>query len=184
MREIPIIIIIISITLMIVGSIGLAIFTKKPMLPPHAERAEGFRASGPIQAELPAATQSSFIPQDSAAATTANPELAKPTITDFVDSRDSFKYFLDIYSPEAAAGAGVGSKAISEMLMKAPRALQKIEEFILRPETIPSAEVIEEAAEARRLADKIRRVGPMDPVDVGWERPGCISYRNDNLLSM
>jgi hypothetical protein len=94
---------------------------------------------------------------------------------------------LDIYSPEAAAGANLGStkkSAIADMLLTAPRALQNIEDFILRPETIPSAEVIEQAAEARRLADAMRRVGPMDPVDVGWERPGCISYRNDNLLSM
>jgi hypothetical protein len=70
------------------------------------------------------------------------------------------------------------------MLLKAPRALQKIEDFILRPETIPSAEVIEDAKEARRLADAMRRVGPAAAVDVGWERPGCISYRDDNLLSM
>ena len=151
-------------------------------LPAGAE--EGFRAEGPIQGELPMAAQSSFISTDSAAATTANPELAKPSMSDFIDSRHSFYYFLDIYTPESAESSGIKSSTISDMLLKAPRALQKIEDYILSPETIPSAEVIEDAKEARLLADAMRRVGPASAMGVGWERPGCISYRDDNLLSM
>jgi hypothetical protein len=150
-----------------------------------SRQTEGFKAAiAPIQGQFPAAKQSSFIPSDSATATTANPQLAKPDIRDFVDARDTFQYFLDIYSPASARASGASLSAIDAMLRIAPAAQQAIQRYIEKPELIPSREVLHQAVEARSLADAMRRVGPADAFGVGWPRPGCISYRNDDLMAV
>lgn len=140
---------------------------------------EGY--AGPIQpiyGRLPMAAQTSFIPRDTAAATTVNPQLAKPDYRDFANARQSFRFFLEAYSPEAALGTGKqGTQGeIAAMLLDAPRFLQKIETYILKPEEVPSRDILERAIEAEALANAMRRVGPADPWSVGWERPGCSNF--------
>jgi hypothetical protein len=145
---------------------------------------EGYRGPvQPVEGELPMAVQASFIPRDSASATTANPELAKPDYREWANARQSFQFFLEAYSPEAAFGSGKGGE-VAAMLLDAPRFLQKIETYILKPEEVPSRDILERAVEAEVLANAMRRVGAADPWSVGWERPGCISYRNDDLMAM
>ncbi len=138
---------------------------------------EGYLSYGPVQpvqGELPEVVQASYIPRDVAAATTANPDLAKPEYRDWVDARDSFTYFLEIYSPAAAAESGADPAALQEMLLTAPLYIQQIHEYILKPEAVPSRDLLDRGFEAKQLADAVRRVGPADPYSVGWERPGCI----------
>jgi hypothetical protein len=148
---------------------------------------EGYQTQGPVQpvmGNLPKILQASYIPKDVASASTSNPDLAKPDYRDWVDARDSFTYFLEIYTPEAAATSGADPLALKSMLMNAPLYIRRIHEYILKPESIPSRDILEEAKEARQLADAVRRVGPADPYSVGWERPGCISHRNDDLMAV
>ena len=148
---------------------------------------EGYQTQGPVQpvmGNLPKILQASYIPKDVASATTSNPDLAKPDYRDWVDARDSFTYFLEIYTPEAAADSSADPLALKSMLMNAPLYIRRIHEYILKPESIPSRDILEEAKEARQLADAVRRVGPADPYSVGWERPGCISHRNDDLMAV
>ena len=149
------------------GSITLLLFVRA-----FTHAYEGFVAPvSPVQGELPAATQVSYIPRDSASATTANPQLAKPDYRDWADARESFQYFLEVYRP--------GEEA---MFLEAPVHLRAIEDYILNPESVPSRAILERAKEARRLADSMRRVGAADPWN-GWEQPSCISYGNDDLMA-
>ena len=141
---------------------------------------EGF-AIQPIQGEFPEALQASYIPRDSAGATTANPDVAKPDYRDWWDARDSFLYFLEIYSPASAAASGAD---VGPMLREAPQSIRTIDAYIQDPEAIPSRALLDRGKEARALADRMRRVGPADPWSVGWERPGCISHRNDDLMAI
>jgi hypothetical protein len=129
-------------------------------------------------AQLPTVSQASYIPRDSASATTTNPQLAKPDYRDWIDARDSFLYFLEIYSPATA------NEDANAMLRDVPALVKQIDAYILDPEAIPSRELLGRAAEARAVADSMRRVGPADAWSVGWERPGCISYRNDDLMAI
>ncbi len=146
-------------------------------------RPEGFAAPvSPVQGRLPEALQSSMIPRDSASATTANPQLAKPDYRDWTDARDSFGYFLEIYTPSAAEQSGK-SNDIAAMLLEVPKYIAQIEQFILKPEAVPSRDLLERGVEARELADSMRRVGPAEPYGVGWERPGPVSCNDDNLMA-
>ncbi len=152
-----------------------------------AMNTEGFLIA-PIQpkrGELPEATQSSYIPRDSASATTANPELAKPDYRDWVDARDSFTYFLEIYQPATAAESGADLSALQAMFLNAPLYIRRIHEYILNPEAIPSRDILEEGKIARQLADAIRRVGPADPNPLMGAPlyKGCLTYRNDDLMA-
>lgn len=148
-------------------------------------KTEGFLVAPvqPVMGELPEAVQASYIPRDSASATTANPELAKPDYRDWVDARDSFTYFLEIYTPTTAAESGADPAAIQSMFLNAPLYIRRIHEYILKPEAIPSRDILTEAKTARRLADAIRRVGPADPNPMGAPYKGCLSYRNDDLMA-
>lgn len=152
---------------------------------PMVSAVEGYVGPvAPLQAAFPVAVQASFIPRDSAAATTANPQLAKPDYRDWTDARDSFNYFLEIYSPATVRQVTDVPRAdIDAMFLEAPKYVRQIEDFILNPETTPSRDLLERGFEAQRLANAIRQVGPADPLSVGWERPGCISHVNDNLMA-
>jgi hypothetical protein len=140
----------------------------------------------PVMGTLPEAIQASYIPRDSASATTANPDLAKPDYRDWVDARDSFTYFLEIYTPETAADSGADPAALRAMFLNAPLYIRRIHEYILNPEAIPSRDILEEAKEARQLADAIRRVGPADPNPLLGAPlyKGCLSLRNDDLMAI
>jgi hypothetical protein len=116
----------------------------------------------PVQGQLPKATQISYIPRDSASATTVNPTLAKPDYREWANARQGFQFFLEAYTPEGALGSGKQGE-IAAMLLDAPRFLQKIEQFILNPEAIPSRDILERAIEAEALANAMRYVGPADP---------------------
>ncbi len=143
------------------------------------ERAEGFLAEPP-QAPLAQPKQISFISSDASTSTTANPFLAQPDYRDWWDARDSFRYFLDIYTPQKAELAGVSEKA-NRMLLQAPQALSLIQTYIRNPEAIPSRTILREGRQARSLANEIRRIGPMEPRDFNALAP--IQNRKDNLLA-
>ncbi len=139
----------------------------------------------PVQAQFPQAAQISMIPRDSASATTANPQLAKPDYRDWIDAREAFTYFLEIYRPATLPPVGDPDReAITAMFLAAPLYLKQIETYILKPEAVPSRDLLERAAEARRYANRIRQVVPAEPNTGDWERPGCISHIGDNLMAM
>lgn len=145
------------------------------------ETLEGFLVQ-PVQGELPEATQASMIPHASAGASTTNPQLAKPDYRDWVAARDSFQYFLDIYTPDTALISGQQHE-VAEMLLEAPRYLSLIKAYIRNPEAIPSRDLLDRGAEAQELADAMRRVGPAEPVGVCLDTPAIVSYRDDNLMA-
>lgn len=119
------------------------------------ENREGFAASF---GRVPFADQTSYIPTDVAGATTVDPTLAAPAMRDYVDALDSLRYFLKVYLPETAAAAGVPPDMGERMLLKSAAALATIKTYIDDPNLVRNRDVLETAAEARRLADRIRRV--------------------------
>lgn len=116
---------------------------------------EEFAAS---RGTVPTANQASYIPTDVAGATTIDPTLAAPAMRDYVDAMDSLRYFLKVYLPETGAAAGVSPEEGEAMLMKSMAALVTIKTYIDDPNLVRSRDVLETAAVARRLADRIRRV--------------------------
>jgi hypothetical protein len=144
---------------------------------------EGYQgARTTVQGQVPQPTQASYIPRDSASATTANPLLAKPDYRDWGQARDSFNYFLEIYSPQSA-DASFNRDDIKSMFLNVPYYLQQIEAYIQNPEATPSRDILERGAEAQELANSMRRVGNAGAWLSSYERPGCISYINDNLMA-
>jgi hypothetical protein len=147
------------------------------------ETEEGFAAS---MGTVPAAKQASMIPADVAGATTVNPDVAKPEFRDWVSAKDSFQYFLDVYSAAAARSTGASQAEIQATLRTAPVDLAAIETYILEPESVPSRDVLARGQVARRLADAMRRVGPMDPHMLGpQETPSTVvkGLANDDLMA-
>ncbi len=142
------------------------------------ERVEGL--TEPPQAPLAQPKQVSFISGDASTSTTANPFLAQPDYRDWWEARDSFRYFLDIYTPQKAKLAGVSDKA-NRMLLQAPQALSLIQAYIRNPDAIPSRTILREGRQARQIANEIRRIGPMQPNDFSAFAP--LRNRNDNLLA-
>lgn len=145
------------------------------------ETLEGFLVQ-PVQGELPEVQQASMIPRDSAGASTTNPQLAKPDYRDWVAARESFQYFLDIYTPDAALISG-RQHEVTEMLLEAPRYLSLIKGYIRNPEAVPSRDLLDRGAEAQELANAMRRVGPAEPTGVCLDTPALVLYSNDNLMS-
>ncbi len=143
-------------------------------------RMEGF-LSEPPQAPVPQPKQVSFISADASSSTTANPFLAQPDYRDWWNARDSFRYFLDIYSASKAKEAGIVEEA-NRMLLQAPQALALIQKYIRNPEEVPTRTVLRDGRIARKLADQMRRIGPMNPQYYG-EQSANISNRNDDLLA-
>ena len=141
-----------------------------------------------IQAPFPRIKQASFIPSDSATATTARPELAKPEMRDYVDAHDSFQYLLDAYSPQAVQSAGVKSRDVAEMIKQAILGIDKIKQYVIRPESVPSRDILKQAADSRQLADKLRRAGEFHAGDGMFDSvPGTTDpnyYCSDNLRAM
>jgi hypothetical protein len=141
---------------------------------------EGFLAEPP-QAPLPQPKQVSFISADASSSTTANPFLAQPDYRDWWNARDSFRYFLDIYTAEKAKKAQITEKA-NAMLLQAPQALSLIQAYIRNPESVPSRTILRDARTARILADQMRRIGSMNSSDVN-PLYAKIQFKNDNLLA-
>ncbi len=141
---------------------------------------EGFLATPP-QAPLPQPKQLSFISSDASSSTTSNPFLAQPDYRDWWNARDSFQYFLDIYTPETAKQAGITEKA-NAMLLQAPQSLALIRAYIRNPESVPSRTILRDARTARALANAMRRIGPMNSSDPSLSYAG-IKFKNDNLLA-
>ncbi len=112
---------------------------------------------------VPEPTQLSSISHDAPKATTANPDLAKPDMRDWADARDSLQLFLDAYGMAAHEGriheSDANPKAVAQMLRIAPLALQDVERFIEKPETLPDRGILDVATRARLLANMLRRPG-------------------------
>ena len=140
---------------------------------------EGF-LSEPPQGRVPQPKQISFISADASSATTANPFLAQPDYRDWWMARDSFRYFLDIYSAEKAQKAGITEKA-NQMLLQAPQALSLIQAYIRNPEAVPTRTILRDARTARTLANEMRRIGPMDASNPNT--PYAEIKKSDNLLA-
>lgn len=132
----------------------------------HKEPTEAFFARS--MATLPEPTQVSSISRDVAKATTANPDLAKPDMRDWADARDSLQLFLDAYGMAASQGrlheSDANPKAVAQMLRIAPLALQDVEYFIAKPESLPDRGILDVAERAKLLANMLRRPGDMKPV--------------------
>lgn len=136
-----------------------------------------------VQGQLPQPAQASYIPRDSASATTANPLLAKPDYRDWGQALDSFNYFLEIYSPQTAA-ASFNSENIQSMFINAPYYIQQINAYIQNPEAVPTRDILARGSEAQELANSMRRVGIAGAFMPGWQGPGCVSNANDNLMAI
>lgn len=121
----------------------------------YRQQQEGFAAS---LGQVPFADQASYIPTDVAGATTVDPTLAAPEMRDYVDALDSLRYFLKVYLPETAAAAGVSPDEGERMLVESAAALATIKTYIEDPDLVRSRDVLETAAAARRMADRVRRV--------------------------
>ncbi len=141
---------------------------------------EGF-LSEPPQAPVAQPKQVSFISSDASSSTTANPYLAQPDYRDWWNARDSFRYFLDVYSSDKAKKAGSVQEA-NRMLLQAPQSLAQIQKYIRNPEEVPTRSILREGRTARKLADQMRRIGPMDPQQY-FDRHSTITNRNDDLLA-
>ena len=130
----------------------------------NSRKAEHFAASA---GTIPTPTQLSTISRDVAKSTTANPDLAKPDMRDWAEARDAFRLFLDAYGMAAQEGrihdSDANPKAISQMLRIAPLALEDIEKFIAKPETLPSRDILTVAERAKLLANLLRRPGSSKP---------------------
>jgi ABC-type Zn uptake system ZnuABC Zn-binding protein ZnuA len=125
-----------------------------------------------LQAPFPRIKQASFIPTGASTATTARPELAKPDIREYVEAHDSFEYLLAAYNPAAVERAGVSTSLVATTVQQAVAGIEKIRQYIRKPESVPSREILTQAATARAIADRIRRVGPADPWVMMNEEPG------------
>lgn len=143
-----------------------------------------------IQAPFPQIKQASFIPSDSATATTARPGLAKPEMRDYVEAHDSFEYLLAAYNPQAVAAgaAGVSMSQLAPVLKQAIAGIPAIRAYIANPESVPSRDILDQAQAARRIADKLRRTGVMAPWNgmfVSEPGPNDANYYcSDNLRAL
>jgi hypothetical protein len=83
---------------------------------------------------------------------------------DWAEARDSLQLFLDAYGMAAKEGrlheSEANPKAVAQMLRLAPLALQDVQAFIEKPESLPDRNILDVAERAKLLGNLLRKPGP------------------------
>lgn len=103
---------------------------------------------------LPMENQSSYMPQDTPGAVTANPTLAKPTHKDIVDARDTVRAFLDLKRPQDLTAA----QQYENLKLRAPIFLNLLDTLEQSPETTDASSFSSTVAEYKQAFQILRQV--------------------------
>lgn len=115
-------------------------------------------------ADIPTASQTSFIPKDTPGATTSDPTITKPDAREVIDAQEAVDTFKNIYQPDKTGVRADSGPEVTELMNRAPAFMKVLESFLEDPDnTATSDDIMRMASKFRKANEKFRDSSDAEP---------------------